>query len=247
MPILESITEPGRLVEFDVEAHTYTDCVTGAKLTSGTTWCKPFKAPFDSDEIARKCSRDYGWGETPETIAAMWSENGTIAANFGTALHEVLEYWVKHKAMGARIQRRKRKDRNPAYPNHPFLYRLLKDFDAMDPTPKAHIVPEAFISYRNFCGQIDRLAVLDTKKKVARIQDYKFNADATKLNKQEYLSRFAHLPTNKVSGYQMQMSFYAHLMVHCGWTIPGLDALIYDSRWRHVALDVLDLQTGETK
>ena len=247
MPILNSITEPDRKVFFDPEAHTYCDVDTGKILTSGTTWCKQFKEPFDSARIARKCSTRYGWDESPEDIAAMWSENGTVAANFGTSIHELMEYWERWKALGARVQSRKGKDGNVAYAKHPLLFRILRDFERENKLKRGVVVPEAFISYRNFCGQADRVVVLDEVRKIARIGDYKINGGAYDLGKQTYFKPFNHLPDNKITGYQMQMSFYAHLMTKCGWAIEGLDVYIYDTRWHHEELPVLDLQTGQPK
>ena len=101
---------------------------------------------------------------------------------------------------------------------------------------------EVFISNveLGLCGQVDRILI--TGEKTCRVQDYKINVDCeVEDSRNKYLGQFADLPKNKLSKYQLQMSFYARLLELSGWNVEGLDAFVYDGEWKHYPMEVLKL------
>ena len=238
--LLHSFTEPHRRIDFDEPTHVYTDMDTGKRLISATTYIKKYKEPFDTSAIAKRCEEQYNWGVEAKDIQKLWGNSGQIASSFGTALHEALELYTNYKKLGGVIQGNTNRKDNPALPKHPVLRKIILEFEAIDKYYSDYtVITEAFISCGPYCGLIDRLYV-NMEKKTGRLGDYKFNVDAHKTGKQNYLGRFAHLPTNKVSGYRLQMSFYAAILAYFRWEILGLDAFVYDDHWEHLELDVLD-------
>ena len=85
---------------------------------------------------------------------------------------------------------------------------------------------------------IDRLLFIDTKN--CRIQDYKINVDIEKESDNLKAKKpFNEYPANKLTKYQIQMSFYANILQKSGLNVEGLDAYIYENEWNHYELDVL--------
>jgi len=84
-------------------------------------------------------------------------------------------------------------------------------------------------------------AYLDKKNKIARVQDYKVNIGAEKEEKHSKPKHpFSHLPANKLTKYALQLSFYASILKKHGWTIEGLDVFIFEHKWVHHQLDLID-------
>lgn len=237
--LLNSFTEPHRRIDFDEDAHTYTDIYTGKKLISATTHIRKYKEPFDTSRIAKRCEENYNWGVEAKSIEKLWANNGKITSSFGSAIHEALELYTNYKKLGSVIQGNTNKKENVALPRHPLLREIILGFEAIDKYYDGYtVITEAFVSCGQYCGLIDRLYV-NVKEKRARIGDYKFNVDATKHGKQKYLGRFEYLPTTKVSGYQLQLSFYGNILHYFQWDIDGLDAFICDSQWSHIEMDMI--------
>ena len=133
-------------------------------------------------------------------------------------------------------------------PKHPFLKKTIialeKLTNKLDKQYKVEeVVAEALItdSLTGWGGLIDRLAIIDKEKRIARVQDYKININASK---EEPHSKpkapFSHMPANKITKYILQMSFYASILKKHGWTIEGLDVFIYEDKWVHYPLEVID-------
>lgn len=248
-----SFSEPDIIVDFNDTKHIYNmRCEDGYKvLKGGTTFIKRFYKPFDSSFISKACSKS--WGVDEQVIESMWNSNGNLAAAFGTVIHEALEHYINYNEVGAKITKIRKKKGKPerenyAMPKHPFLKKTIKSLNRMtDKLDKEYgaekIVAEALItdSKTGWGGLIDRLAILDEKKKIARVQDYKVNIGAeeeTPHNKP--LPPFSHLPANKLTKYALQMSFYARILEKHGWTIDGLDVFVFEDKWVHHELELID-------
>ena len=248
-----SFSEPDVIVDFNDTKHIYNMRWNGGTrvLKGGTTFIKRFFEPFDSKRVARQCSKY--WGVDASDIEDMWASNGAVAGAFGSCVHLALEHYINYQKAGDKITKTrqasgKEVDGNYAMPKHPFLKKTITDLnkltDKLDKKYKVEeVVAEALVtdSKTGWGGLIDRLVIIDKKKKIARVQDYKVNIGA---EKEEAHSKpkapFAHLPANKLTKYALQLSFYASILKKHGWTIEGLDVFIYEDCWRHRVLELID-------
>ena len=183
----------------------------------------------------------------------MWASNGSVSALLGTTVHLALEHFVNFGKIGHTITETRKKagkdvNGNYAMPKHPFLKKTIESLNRLtNKLDKKHkvveVVAEALVtdSATGWGGLIDRLAILDKERKIARIQDYKVNIGA---EKEESHSKpkapFAHLPANKLTKYALQLSFYAAILKKHGWIIEGLDVFIFESKWVHHTLELID-------
>lgn len=82
-----------QLVSFDPIEHRYTDRE-GRELISVSKLLSLFKPVFDeSGEITRKYAAKHGL--TVESVKAKWKEVAMIACDYGTAVHEEIEHYIK--------------------------------------------------------------------------------------------------------------------------------------------------------
>ena len=248
-----SFSEPDVVVDFNETRHIYNMRWKGGckVLKGGTTFIKRFYDPFDSKRIARQCSKY--WGVPAQEIEDIWASNGAAAGAFGSSIHLALEHYINFKKTGQKITDTRKAsgkdvDGNYAMPKHPFLKKTIialeKLTNKLDKQYKVEeVVAEALItdSLTGWGGLIDRLAIIDKEKRIARVQDYKININASK---EEPHSKpkapFSHMPANKITKYILQMSFYASILKKHGWTIEGLDVFIYEDKWVHYPLEVID-------
>lgn len=253
-----SLSEPEIIVDFNETKHIYNMRLDGGykTLQGGTTFIKRYYDPFDSERVARQCSKY--WGVSANDIEKMWQSNGNISGLLGTLIHLALEHYINFEKVGDTITKTRQAsgkdvEGNYAMPKHPFLKQVIESLGKLtEKLDKKHnveqVVAEALItdSATGWGGLVDRLAIIDSKKKIARVQDYKVNINATK---EEGHSKpkppFSHLPANKLTKYALQMSFYSALLMKHGWTIEGLDVFIYESRWVHYELDLINFPNFE--
>lgn len=248
-----SFSEPDVIVDFNDTKHIYNMRWNGGTkvLKGGTTFIKRFYNEFDAPKIARQCSKY--WGVKASDIEEMWASNGAVSGLLGTTVHLALEHYINFQKIGQTITETRQKagkdvEGNYAMPKHPFLKKTIESLnkltDKLDKKYNAEeIVAEALVtdSATGWGGLVDRLAILDRKKKIARVQDYKVNIGA---EKEEPHSKpkppFSHLPANKLTKYALQLSFYAAILKKHGWTIEGLDVFIFESKWVHHELELID-------
>lgn len=225
-------------INFDPLPHTYH--YDGKKLISATEYIKKFYKPFDSETISAVSGK--AWGVPQDEVKDMWQIGGELTSDFGTLGHKALEFYENHKEAGAKISKAKGLDYNYAIPSHPILKKIVEEFIAIDRS-KGKITTEALITdiKKGFCGHADRIEIIDEKKKICRIGDYKFNINADEIDpkRNKVLTPFEHLPSNKLSKYQLQMSFYANMLESSGWTVVGLDVYVYEDKWVYYPLEVL--------
>ena len=232
--LLKSFSEDVEL-EFDRDAHVYT--YKGQKLESASGFVSRHSKKFDALGISKKC--EGSWAVPQADILELWRSNGEAAAGFGTALHAVLEHYFKNKGLGEVIMENSSKEENAALPNHPFLKALVLELEELMQDSHESL-QEVLISNveKGFCGLVDNLLILDMEKKVCRVRDYKIAYDIAKSG-DKLLAPFDKLPSNKLSKYQVQLSFYANLLQSFGWTVEGLDIFAYDGKWTKYPLEVL--------
>lgn len=233
----KSFNEEGVEIWFDEIFHTYHH--EGKKLVSATQYIKKFYKEFDNENVSRASAKS--WGVSQQDVKDLWLSNGELASLFGKAVHLSLEHYDRFKRVGKAIQDKKDMGNNYAMPKHPILKSIVEQFIAVD-NAEGDVIPEALLSNTElgYCGHADRIVVKDWDKKICRIGDYKVNIGSEEVSSNaKALPPFNNLPANKITKYQLQMSFYANLLEKSGWTVEGLDVFILEDGWRHYELSVL--------
>jgi len=223
---LKSFTENVE-VDFDEANHKYFH--DGKQLTGATTFLKQFVPEFDAKNIAKACEKS--WGIPAKDIEELWEGNKNVATDFGSVVHKSLEHYFKAKANGFGDDR--------AIPKHPIIENIILGFNSLVGEVKGEVLSEVLVTDVKIdrCGQIDRLLVLDEKKKICRIQDYKVNVGSEEVSSKNKLKApYDKLPANKLSKYQLQLNFYAQILENAGWTVEGLDVYVYEDMWTHYEL-----------
>lgn len=208
-------------------------------LLSATTFTKQFYPKFDAEMIAINCEPK--WKVKSQNIQDMWSSNGQLARDFGEMIHSALEHYLKFKEIGKIIQENTGKEINSALPKHPFLRMIIEEFEKIDKY-KGESLSEVFITdiKNKRCGRIDKLLI--TGIQTCRIQDYKINVNSEEeQNSLKAKIPFNELPSNKLTKYQIQLSFYASCLKQSGWNVEGLDIFVYENKWKHYELDILEI------
>jgi len=227
----------GVVVEFDPVPHTYT--VEGKKLTSATGYIKKFYKDFDVERLSSASANS--WGVEQSEVKELWDSNKKLAQQLGTLVHNSIEHYIKFKDLGAKISEKKGLDYNYALPKHPVIRSIIEGFIKIDKS-KGKVYPEALLTSveDGLCGHADLIDVIDADKKICRVGDFKVNVNSEEIDsRNKALAPFDYLPANKLSKYQLQMSFYANLLQKSGWTVEGLDVYVYENSWLHYNLQVL--------
>lgn len=166
-----------------------------------------------SDTIAASVANKYNLKESD--VREMWDMNGSASMAFGTSLHKALELYRKHYG--------KKGAKEYFLPTNEILRAAVLAFPEI-----TNGVPEVFVSAveKGMVGQIDWLTILGDK--TCTIDDYKSDADWTK---------------KKADGYFNQLTFYAHIMIHHGWSVQKLRLWNYQGgEWKLYESDVLPLK-----
>ena len=223
-------------LDFDPISHSY--FYKGKQLISATGYAGKFYKKFDSKGISKVCAKS--WQVPQEDIESMWNSNGDLAASLGTVIHKSLEHYDKYFEMGEKISAKNGKE-NPAMPKHPILKNIIEEFRKLNITP-VNVVTEVPLSNveLGYCGTSDRVVITGDKK--CRIEDYKVNIDSDKEDsRQKALPPYDTLPANKLTKYQIQLSFYANLLQKSGWEVEGLVVFVLENEWKKFELPVLQI------
>lgn len=224
-------------VAFEPVAHTY--FFGDKQLTGATEYIKRFYKPFDAETIAGVLEKN--WGTPQQIIKDIWATNGEITSEFGSLVHKSLEFYHNYKAAGETIAKAKGESTNYILPKHPILKSIVEDFIKIDKR-KGKIISEALITdiAKGICGHADAIEIIDEKKKICRVGDFKVNINSQEIDKSmKVLSPFQELPSTKLSKYQLQMSVYGNMLQASGWTVEGLDIYVYEDGWKHYTLPLL--------
>lgn len=216
--------------------HTYTH--KDVRLKSATGFVEKYHEEFDAEAQSQRSGQK--WDEDGSEVLAMWQSSGAIAAGFGTALHAVFEHYFTYKTLGARIQEKAGKPKNAAMPNHPFLQQLINDLETIRVDGDTR--QEVCISKvdAGVCGLVDDLLIVDAKKKICRIRDYKITADIL-TSQVKFFEPFTFLEGNKLNKNYLQLCFYAYLMECAGWKVEGIDIFNWNGEWSKYSLERKDM------
>ena len=242
---------------------------------SGSRFPAQFYAEFDEKQNLQRMVDSYFPGvsekeaeKIKEALLEMWGTNGTASTSFGTAIHAALENYDKNHELGQKVRNYAKKPTkkdpegvkspNKAFNRNPILKKIVDDFQKRFGGDYIRF-NEEFIWDKGLklCGSVDRIKVVDLKRRIIRIQDYKTDADIHEKKYQLTDSLFYDLTQGKdatmgkelLDYHWLQLSFYAFILQRAGWTVEGLD--IYwlngeklvkgENPWEEFSHDVIDI------
>jgi hypothetical protein len=233
---------------------------------SGSKFPEQFYAEFDKTEILKAIQNKHKLSDAQiEQIKAMWDINSQISTNFGNSIHFAMENYDRNFELGDKIKSVKEFKTKPpvigdnkALNRNPLMKKIVNDFHALFGGDYIRF-NEEFVWEKGLklCGSIDRIKVIDMKKRIIRIQDFKTDADIHEAKYQLVTSPFYALTQgeNPTMGKELldyhwlQLSFYAFILQRAGWTVEGLD--IYwvngeklangENPWEEFSHDVIDI------
>ena len=216
------VTEQGELY-FDKVAHTYEDA-DGNQFWTGSTWAGQFEKPFDPQLIAPKTAEKKL--TTAEKVIEGWNLKSEVSLSYGTTVHKALECGIKYNEL----------------PNNPHLATLVQDY--LDMTHDEDQVSEQFVvdMEDKMCGTID--VIVNKGNKHIIIRDFKTGDIFKKTTlTPEAKELFPDLESKMISIYQLQLSFYAHIMTKLGYHVDGLEIYAENAEaWNVVKLPALDIR-----
>ena len=216
------ITDQGDLY-FDPVSHEYED-EDGNKFWTGSTWAHQFEKPFDPQLIAPKVAEKKL--TTVDKVIEAWDMKSEVSLSYGTTVHKALECGIKYGEL----------------PNNPHLAALVQDY--LDMSHEDEQASELFVVSMEdrMCGTIDVL--VDKGKKHVVIRDFKTGDIYKKVSlTPQAKDLWPALESKMISLYQLQLSFYAHILSSLGYKVEGLE--IYaeaNEAWQVVKLPVLDIR-----
>jgi len=233
---------------------------------SGSKFPEQFYEPFDEDRIIEAMVKKYG--VTKEALKAMWGLNSEVSTGFGTAIHAALENYDKNFELGEKVRNYVKKPTkanpegvlsdNKALNRNPVLKKVVQYFHESFGGDYVRF-NEEFVWDKGLklCGSIDRIKVVDLKKRIIRIQDFKTDADIHETKYQKTDSPFYALTQgeNPTMGKELldyhwlQLSFYAFILQRAGWKVEGLDVywlngeklISGENPWEEFSHDVIDI------
>ena len=233
---------------------------------SGSKFPEQFYAPFDEEQILEAMVKKYEVKK--EDLLAMWGVNSDISTNFGNSIHFAMENYDKNHVLGEKVRNYVKKptkanpegvlSANKALNRNPFLQKIVNDFHELFGGDYIRF-NEEFVWDKGLklCGSIDRIKVVDLKKRIIRIQDFKTDADIHEKKYQLTDSPFYALTQgdNPVMGKELldyhwlQLSFYAFILQRAGWKVEGLDVYWVNGEklangenpWEEFSHDVIDI------
>lgn len=224
----EAYTSPltGETIELEV--------VNGHKelkgFMSGSKFPEQFYQPFDREGILAAMAEKYN--VDADAIEAMWKLNNEASTGYGTAIHAALENYDRNFKLGDKTKFAKEFKTKPteygpnrALSKNPFIKKIVEDFQDKFGGNYERL-SEVFIwdTGLKFCGSIDRVRIVDAKKKIVHVQDFKTDGNIHEKKYQLADSPFKDKIGNELLDYHwLQLSFYAFLLEIKGYTVEGLD------------------------
>lgn len=247
--------------------------VTLEGFLSGSKFPEQFYPGFEdsSEDIIKAMQAKYELTDADVVrMKAMWDTNSVTSTSFGTAIHAAMENYDKNHVLGERVRNYVKKptkkdpagvlSANKALNRNPFLQKVVNDFHEKFGGDYVRF-NEEFIWDKGLklCGSIDRLKVIDMKKRIVRIQDFKTDADVHETKYQLTTSPFYPLTQGEspkmgkelLDYHWLQLSFYAFILQRAGWTVEGLDVYWLNGEklskgenpWEEFSHDVIDITT----
>lgn len=189
-----NIKEKFNEVRLEKETHTYFNNKTGEEYQSVSDFISQFKEPFDpTGEILINCARKKG--VKPEELRAEWRNIAKIACDYGTAVHEEIEHFLKTGEI-----------RQTDYKNY------VKKFSKFKFTGELFSEQIIYSKDLKLAGTADLINV--AKDNTVKILDFKTNKKLHKFSiyRKRMLSPLSHLHDCNFNHYQLQISTYLYLL-----------------------------------
>ena len=233
---------------------------------SGSKFPEQFYAEFDKEGILKAIQAKHELTDAQvKEVEAMWEINSQVSTNFGNSVHYAMENYDRNFELGDKLKSVKKFKTKPdevgenkALNRNPFMQKIVKDFN--DKFGGDYIrFNEEFIWDKGLklCGSIDRIKVIDLKKRIIRIQDFKTDADVHETKYQKTDSPFYPLTQGTapkmgktlLDYHWLQLSFYAFILQREGWKVEGLDVYWVNGEklangenpWEEFSHDVIDI------
>lgn len=230
----------GAKVMFDSVAHKYIT-PDGKGYLSGSVFAGRYKNKFELETIANSFSKKHNIPK--QDILDMWSLNGDVSSSLGTAVHNALELYGKYLQLSLHTKGTNESALTKNVILQPIVEAFYKGREEENAGYEVFVADEEL----RLCGFIDRLLIVDEKKKICRVQDYKTNHT---INKAETIKApfKGQVPNTTLGSYWLQLSFYAFILQKHGWTVEGLDIFNWeDGEWKLYQNDVIDISSEVTK
>jgi hypothetical protein len=196
------------LVTFDPVTHTYTDSK-GDRLISCSQLISKLKRPFDpTGEITERYAKKHGL--TVDEVKKKWKETNIKSCDYGTAIHQEIEYYLNSKA----------------FMESPYIG-YVKQFAALKYQGRLFSERMLYCLENMVAGTSD---LIERVGNVINIDDFKTNKKLDKRNfyGQYMLHEVSHLEDCNFNHYQLQLSIYGYLCELKGLTVGRLRILYFN-------------------
>jgi len=188
-------------IAFSEHDHRYIQLKTGKQLVSSTTLLKKFKAPFETDIIAKRYASKHG--RDAAEVKEEWAQKANTAATKGTFIHKMLE----DLASGIKVEPQNK------YPEEQVALHFYKDFFESGYW-KPLALEEILWSEVGLAGQAD--AIVETRYGDIALIDYKTSKKIGRENDygRKMKHEFAELDDCEYNHYSIQLSLYKMMCKH---------------------------------
>lgn len=206
-------------MDFDYESHTYRK--NGVVYESVSSLIGKYKKPFNSEFVATRVAQ--ASGREVEDILHEWDLKRTISTNFGNAVHESIELFIKYGQK----------------PKQDFLLKVINEFEELTAGKKLHSEVILEDDEHRVAGTVDILDSLGNKR--VNIDDIKTNGDLYKKARGKFLPPFDDLPDSTLNEYRLKASVYKHLAQVKGLTVEELHLYHYTDHWEVITLEPINI------
>lgn len=206
-------------MNFDKENHLYN----GGEYQSVSKWLQKFKKPFNAPKIAQiMASKE---GIDPQEILDKWNLKGSMAINYGNAIHEAVEYWIRYNEIVDNEHQKLA------------VEELSKILDREKLNSEIIVKSDTL----KVAGTIDIVESLGNKE--INIWDIKTNAELEGKSYNNLNSPLDHLPQTKLNEYRLQQSMYKYLAEESGIKVKEINLLHWNgSKYKKIKLEPIDIK-----
>ena len=206
-------------MDFNYETHTYSK--DGVVYQSVSSLIEKYKRPFNSEFVATMVAQKSG--REVEDILYEWDLKRTISTNFGNAIHESVELFIKYGEK----------------PKQDFLLKVINEFEELTAGKKMYSEVILEDDEHLVAGTPDILTSFGNK--FVDIEDIKTNGDLYKKPRSKFLPPFDDLPDSTLNEYRLKASVYKHLAEAKGLTVGELHLYHYTDHWEVITLEPINI------
>lgn len=182
----------------------------GDVYTSVNAFLSRFEVPFAKGLIAEKSAAKQG--REAEDLIAQWDLNAEISRNYGTAVHQAIEYWIRFGEI-TKIPQLKE-----------VVERFANKYDREKLRAEVIVENDEY----KIAGTIDQIEVIGKKR--VNIIDVKTNAELEEKPRGYFLSPIDDIPHTKINKYRLQLSMYKYLLEQKGFIVEGIKLMHWNGK-----------------